>query len=72
MHVIIFIIIAYALRHRYLDGDDGKWGKVLYYGLSAAWSPLIGIPLYVLIKKSRPMDKEEEKDDDGCYSYYDL
>ena len=60
MHVILFIIIAYALRHRFLDEDDGKWGEILYYGLSAAWTPLIGIPLFVMIKKSKPMT---EKDD---------
>ena len=61
MHVILFIIIAYALRHRFLDEDDGKWGEILYYGLSAAWTPLIGIPLFVMIKKSKPMTEEEEK-----------
>ena len=67
MHVIIFIIIAYALRHRFLDEDDGKWGEILYYGLSAAWTPLIGIPLFVMIKKSKWTSGDNY--DGGCNPY---
>lgn len=67
MHIIVFIIIAYALRHRYLDEDDGKWGKILYYGLSAAWSPLIGIPLFNMMKKSKWTS--DEGDGGGCNPY---
>lgn len=62
MHVIVFIIIAYALRHRYLDEGADREHKFFYYAFSAAFSPVVGIPAYIaFVKNANPMSEEEER-----------
>ena len=65
MHVIIFIIIAYALRHRFLDEDANSYEKIMYYGACAVFSPLVGPFFYKYIYKDPKPNLDEDPND--CY-----
>ena len=56
---ILFIIIAFALRHKFLPEDAPVLMKVFYYGANAVISPLLALPFFKWINSQLPSDSDE-------------
>jgi len=60
MVTLLFILIAYAIRKRYLPEDATRGDKMLYYVFSVVATPLFGPWLFKkLIVESKPADPNE-------------
>lgn len=59
MVTLLFILIAYAIRKKYLPEDATRGDKILYYALSVSMSPLLGPWIFKkLVEEHRsPNDK---------------
>ena len=56
MVTLLFILIAYAIRKRYLPEDATRGDKVLYYIFSVIATPLFGPWFFKIIINSKPSD----------------
>lgn len=66
--ITLFLIIAFCIRKRFVK-EDACWSdKLLYYGLSVVFTPLIGPWVYEMICNSKAMTEEEERST-GRYGY---
>lgn len=61
MVTLTFLIIAYAIRKRFLAEDASRGDKVLYYLFSVVMTPLIGPWFFKVLIESKAMTPEEEK-----------
>ncbi len=61
MYTLTCLLIAYMLRHRYLDKYPGY--GLFYYAACFLFTPLLGIPLFLFIMKlpDNPNPSEEDK-----------
>ena len=59
MVTLLFIIIAYAIRKRFLPEGATRGDKVLYYALSVYMTPLLGPWFFKVIINSKPADPKE-------------
>ena len=46
MVALLFILIAYAIRKRYLPEDAGGWERLTYYSVCVIATPLFGPKVY--------------------------
>jgi len=56
MVTLLFILIAYAIRKRYLPEDATRGDKALYYIFSVVMTPLVGPWIFKIIINSKPSD----------------
>lgn len=56
MVTLLFILIAYMVRKRFLSEDATRGDKVLYYCFSVVMTPLIGPWFYKMLIESEPED----------------
>ena len=56
MVTLLFILIAYAIRKRYLPEDASRGDKALYYVFSVVMTPLIGPWVFKVSKEAGPPD----------------
>ncbi len=56
MIVLMFILIAFVLRKRYLPEDSPWTLKFLYYGCFAVLTPIVGILIFRKIDWDAPGD----------------
>lgn len=68
MVTLIFLLIAYSIRHKFLQRDTPRADKILYYVFSVFMTPIFGPWIYKMIAESKAMSKEEEEKDDS-YGY---
>ena len=54
MVTLLFILIAYAIRKRYLPEDATRVDKALYYIFSVVMTPLVGPWIFKIIINSKP------------------
>jgi len=59
MVTLLFILIAYAIRKRYLPEDATREDKVLYYIFSVVATPLFGPMFFKKLIESKPADPNE-------------
>jgi hypothetical protein len=59
MVTLLFILIAYAIRKRYLPEDATRGDKVLYYVFSVVATPLFGPWFFRKLMESKPADPNE-------------
>lgn len=59
MVTLMFILIAYAIRKRFLSEDAATGDKVLYYVFSVVMTPLFGPWFFRNLMKSKPADPNE-------------
>ena len=68
MVTLTFLIIAYAIRKRFLHEDTSRGDKMIYYIFSVCFTPLFGPWIYKFIVESKAMTPEEEEKHRG-YGY---
>jgi len=72
MVTLTFLIIAYAIRKRFLPEDANRWDKLIYYSFCVVCTPLFGPWIYKWVIEPNPKD-DSNKDDDCCgYIYPDF
>lgn len=59
MVTLTFLIIAYAIRKRFLHEGTSSGDKVLYYVFSVCFTPLIGPWFYKILAESEPAEPNE-------------
>ena len=59
MVTLMFILIAYAIRKRFLSDGTTNGDKILYYILSVVMTPIFGPPFFKSLMKSKPSDPSE-------------
>lgn len=69
MVTLTFLIIAYAIRKRFLAEDASRGDKVLYYLFSVTMTPLAGPWIYKMITESKYYTEDEEKHHGYGYTY---
>lgn len=69
MVTLMFILIAYAIRKRFLPEDATRGDKVLYYIFSVVMTPLIGPFIFKILieSKSYPNNDNEDHSVIGTY-----
>jgi hypothetical protein len=67
MITLIFLLIAYCIRNKYLSENARWYDKVLYYVSCVFLTPLFGPWFYKLLTEGRPADPDEE--DSDVYPY---
>ena len=65
MVTLLFILIAYAIRRRFLPEDASRWEKLVYYSVCIVTTPLFGPMVYKWL--TRP--NSENGDDEGGYGH---
>jgi len=61
MVAVLFIIIAFAIRRRFV-AEGAKWyDKAFYYGLSVVFTPLFGPWIYRILYGSEPCADSEHR-----------
>lgn len=68
MVVLVFLLIAYSIRHKFLRENTPNADKALYYAFCVFMTPLFGPWVYKMIVESKIMSREEEEKDDS-YGY---
>ena len=59
--ITLFLIIAFCIRKRFVR-EDACWSdKLLYYGFSVVFTPLIGPWAYEMVCNSKVCSEEEHK-----------
>ena len=67
MITLTFILIAYAIRRRFLN-ENAKWyDKTFYYVLSVCLTPLLGPWLYKMLNNSKACSDNEHRP--GVFQY---
>lgn len=59
MLTLTFLIIAYAIRKRFVPEGTSRADRVLYYVLSVVMTPLFGPWFFKMLIESKPADPEE-------------
>ena len=59
MVTLTFLIIAYAIRKRFLPEDATRADRVLYYVFSVCFTPLIGPWFYKILAETEPAKPNE-------------
>ena len=67
MVTLTFLIIAYAIRKRFLAEDAGGWEKLIYYSVCVVTTPLFGPMVYKWLVSPNP-GNDNDKDGYG-YTY---
>lgn len=61
MVTLLFILIAYAIRKRFLPEDATRGDKILYYIFSVVLTPLLGPWVFKNLMESEPCSEDEHK-----------
>mgnify|MGYP000219874926 CR=1 FL=1 len=61
MITLVFILIAYALRKRYLPENPPVMLKVLYYGSFVVLTPIVGVIIFRSIDFNTPIIDDNEE-----------
>lgn len=70
MVTLLFILIAYAIRKRYLPEDAGGWEKLVYYSACVVATPVFGPKIHKWLMKP---NVETGNDRTKCgYTYPDF
>lgn len=59
MLTLIFLTIAYFMRHRYFHENTDRRDKVIYYGMCVVLSPLFGPLLWKSLVDAKPAAPRE-------------
>ena len=59
MVTLTFLIIAYAIRKRFLPEGTTRADRMLYYALSVVMTPLLGPWFFKNLMESKPADPNE-------------
>ena len=62
MVTLLFILIAYAIRKRYLPENASRVDQVIYYSFSVVMTPLFGPWLFKAFKESRSAGLDDSED----------
>ena len=62
MVTLLFILIAYAIRKRYLPEDASKLEIAIYYAFSVTMTPLFGPWLYKKLANCSQYDNKKSDD----------
>jgi len=62
MVTLLFILIAYAIRKRYLPEAASRMDKIIYYSFCVVMTPLFGPWLFKFFKESRSAGSDSPED----------
>lgn len=69
MVTLMFILIAYAIRKRFLPEDATRGDKVLYYIFSVVMTPLIGPFIFKILIESKSYPNNDNEDNSVIGTY---
>jgi hypothetical protein len=69
MVTLLFLIIAYAIRKRFLPEDANRWDKLIYYSFCVVCTPLFGPRVYKWVAEPNPKDESNKDKDSIAYTY---